>query len=174
MSNEATMELKRILPLLAVQIFIGGAVVHDILTRTSVELVMGAWSTGNFDNDDALDFLVRLEGAGADAVRQALEEVEGSGIQDYVQVDSAAAAIAAAELVAAALDGQTSQLPETAREWLDENRKSIATSSMQALARRAVERVLMKSELKDLWTEGGASAQSAAWENGVRELLKRL
>lgn len=135
---------------------------------------MGTWSTGSFDNDDASDFLVRLQSRGTDAVRNALEEVAGRDAQDYVQVDSAAAAIAAAEIVAAARDGQVSQLPETAQEWLDEHRESVAAPSMQALARRAVERVLMQSELKELWREGGPDAQSAVWENGVRELIKRF
>jgi hypothetical protein len=40
-----------------------------------------------------------------------------------------------------------------------------------ALARRAVERVLRASELRDLWAE---SPKSAIWQAEVAELLARL
>jgi hypothetical protein len=169
------MQLNRIARMLAAAtVIVGGTTILGMSTRPSVEFIMGTWSTGSFDNDDASDFLARLQSEGAEAVRNAFDEVVGRSLQYYIQVDSAAAAIAAAEIVAAALDGQVSQLPETAKEWLDENRGSVATPLMQALARRAIERVLMKSELKELWAEGGVTPHSAAWESGVQELLKRL
>ena len=135
---------------------------------------MGAWGTGSFENDDALNFLDRLEGHGVVAVTQAFREVTSLDADDYVEVDSASSAIAAAELVAAGHDGEVSQLPEPARQWLDKHHGSVATPDIQSVARRAVERVLMGSELKDLWSEGDDDAEAAAWEQSVRDLIQRL
>lgn len=135
---------------------------------------MGAWSTGSFDNDDAMDFVARLESDGADAIQAALAEVTGLDAQHYLEAPEASCAIAAAEIVAAARDGDVSRLPDDAREWLDDCRDSIVAPSLLASAHRAVERVLSHSELKELWEEGGANANTKAWEDGVRALIKRL
>ena len=134
---------------------------------------MGAWGTGSFENDDALDFLVRLEGGSA-AIAEALEDVTALDAQDYLEAPEASSAIAAAEIVAAAHDGDASQLSETVQAWLEAHRDSVSTPSLLALAHRAVERVLARSELKDLWEEGIADAQSEAWASGVRQLIGRL
>jgi hypothetical protein len=135
---------------------------------------MGAWGTGSFENDDALDFVIRLEHEGMTAVSAALEDVTGLGTQDYLEAPEASSAIAAGEVVAAARDGDVSGLPEAARDWLDEHGDSLATSALLALARRAVERVLMQSELKELWEEGGAEGQSKEWAACVHGLIARL
>lgn len=135
---------------------------------------MGAWGAGSFDNDDACDLVVRLEREGASAVLEALQEVTGLEVQDFLHVDSASAAIGAAEIVAAARDGDRSRLPEPTQEWLDEHGSTVASDTMAAMARRAAERVLLRSELKDLWQEGGTGADTAEWEEGVRALIERL
>jgi len=134
---------------------------------------MGAWGAGSFDNDDADDLVVRLESEGAGAIKAALEAVAGLGAQDYLEAPEASSAIAAAEVVAAAHDGDARQLPEEAERWLDQNRGSIKPRLL-GLARRAVERVLTQSELKDLWEAGGANPEFAQWAEGVRRLLGRL
>jgi hypothetical protein len=62
---------------------------------------MGAWGSGPFENDDALDFLSSLvmapPGERADQVRAALALPDG-----YVEIDEASEAVAAAALIAAA------------------------------------------------------------------------
>src|SRR5882757_10981146 len=50
---------------------------------------MGAWGAGSFENDDALDFVVRLEREGEAAVRVVLEEVTGLGARDYLEAEQA-------------------------------------------------------------------------------------
>ena len=135
---------------------------------------MGAWGTGSFDNDDALDFVVRLEHEGRAVIRSALEEVTKLDTGDYLEAPEASAAIAASEVLAAARDGQISRLPQAAQDWLDGHRSRLATPALITLGHRAVERVLTQSELKELWEEGGDEAQSKAWEEGVRELVARL
>lgn len=134
---------------------------------------MGAWGAGSFENDDALDFVVRLEREGEAAVRVVLEEVTGLGARDYLEAEQASSAIAASEVVAAARDGERSRLPQAVQDWLD-GRGDLASPALLALAHRAVERVLTQSELKELWEEGGASALSETWASGVRQLIARL
>jgi hypothetical protein len=135
---------------------------------------MGAWGAGSFENDDALDLVDRLQREGEAAIRAALEDVTGLGERDYLEAPEASAAIAAAEVVAAVHDAGVSRLPETAQEWVDTHRDGIVAPPLLPLARRALERVLKGSELKDLWEEGGVSAEALAWTNGVRHLMQRL
>jgi len=135
---------------------------------------MGAWGTGSFDNDDALDFVATLEREGSAAISAALERVAGLGVRDYLEAPDASSAIAAAEILAAARDGDASRLPEAAQDWLDGHADGLASPALLALALRGVERVLLQSELKELWEEGGADGQSEAWSNGLRHLITRL
>jgi Domain of unknown function (DUF4259) len=136
---------------------------------------MGALGTGSFDNDDALDFVVRLEREGETAIRAAFEDVTGLDARDYLEAPEASSAIAAGEVVAAARDGDVSRLPEAVQDWLLAGHgDGLATPALLALAHRAVERVLVQSELKELWEEGDGDAQSEAWEIGVRQLIARL
>ncbi len=135
---------------------------------------MGAWGAGSFENDDALDLVVRLEREGKTAIRAALEDVTRLGAEHYLEAPEASCAIAAAELVAAARDGDVSRLPETAQDWLAGQGDGFATAALLALAGRAVERVLAQSELRDLWEEGGAGAQPEAWRSSIRQLISRL
>jgi Domain of unknown function (DUF4259)/Immunity protein 26 len=135
---------------------------------------MGAWGTGSFENDDALDFVVRLEREGATAIRAALEDVTSLDARDYLEAPDASSAIAAGEILAAARDGDVSRLPEAAQDWLDGHADGLAGPALPALARRGIERILLQSELKDLWEEGGADGQSEAWLNGIRILITRL
>jgi hypothetical protein len=65
-------------------------------------------------------------------------------------------------------------VPEDARRWVDMQGDSIATTPLVEQARRALERILLRSELKDLWEEGHDDAQFHSWERGVRLLMTRL
>jgi hypothetical protein len=135
---------------------------------------MGAWGTGSFDNDDALDLVTELERDGHVAIQTALENVIGLGAREYLQAPAASAAIAASEIIAAARDRDVVRLPEDARRWVDIQGDSVATTPLVEQARRALERILLRSELKDLWEEGHDDAQFHSWERGVRQLMTRL
>jgi hypothetical protein len=54
--------------------------------------------------------------------------------------------------------------------WIAAHHKDFGEADV-ALARRAVERVLNNSELKDLWDDGGPENE---WRPVVEELLRRL
>jgi hypothetical protein len=130
---------------------------------------MGAWGHETFENDAALDWLGDLaEGAPAQ-FRDALSLVRGAEPDDYVDADDACAALAAAELVAAARTGKRERLPESAVQWLADHHDVIRPDDA-ALARAAIDRVLSGSELEELWQEGHA----APWRASVDELLRRL
>ena len=132
---------------------------------------MGAWGSGSFDNDEAMDWIGGFGADGANIIVEALEAITGLDPGDYIEQDAAAQAIAAAELVASARDGDTSRLPEDAVASLKENAGKINAAKLLAPARKALTRILKGSELKELWDD---SPDAEEWEDCVRELLERL
>jgi len=132
---------------------------------------MGAWGHGNFDNDDALDWFSEFEEAGVAAVSSALERVTVLSGNDYLEAPDASMALAAAEVVAAARDGNLSNLPDSVRQAFAKHRQSLAGLPLSELAYRAVVRVLRQSELKDLWEEG---KEGQIWHRGAESLVSRL
>jgi len=132
---------------------------------------MGAWGEKAFENDSALDWLNDLEAEGVDALRHILESVAETDEQDYLDVDDGAAAIAAAEIVAAARGRGRDRLTKPAIAWLDANAGELGEDDL-IVAAGAVERVVAgNSELRELWEEGGSDSP---WHADVRTLLKRL
>lgn len=112
---------------------------------------MGAWGTGPFENDSALDWLAEVEDVEPDqALLDAFEAVEGI---DYVEVDEGAIAVAAATILRAAMRREPIDRPEEAA------RMSVAiepTSELRRLAVVALDAVLGdRSELAELWAETG-------------------
>jgi len=131
---------------------------------------MGAWGHKSFENDSALDWLGDLADGEKSLVGEALDAVTSADEDDYLEVDEASAALAAAELVAAALGKGDDRLNEDAAAWLEEHR-AVAQGIGAARARKAVERVYKASELRELWDENGEDTE---WHADVRELLARL
>lgn len=132
---------------------------------------MGAWGEKSFENDSALDWLGGLEAGGVIALRAHLRMVGETDEREYLDLDDGAAAIAAAEIVAAAGGKGRERVPEYVVPWLDRNAKQISKNDL-ASARLAVERVLgANSELCALWSEGGVAT---SWHSDVGELLRRL
>lgn len=130
---------------------------------------MGAEGSKTFENDDASDWLSGFESDGAPAVQTALNAVLELDANDYVQATEAACAIAAAEVVAAAKDGDVSRLPEEYHDAIREHGEEIEEFGKPA--QRALNRVLRNSELKDLWEEQG---ELESWQDDLREIIERL
>src|SRR5213080_2413873 len=99
---------------------------------------MGAWGSGNFDNDHALDWMGDLNESDDPAmVRKKLNEVishPGSHLQkpsifgrilgrresmEQLDADVCCEGLVAAELVASALGHPPKELPDSARSWLE-------------------------------------------------------
>jgi len=131
---------------------------------------MGAWGHGSFENDSALDWTENsFKRGGAAAVDAALRHAAESAEDAYLDVDEASAAVAAAEFVAAARDGDLSKLDSLQNDFAA-HRQSLTSPHLVALARQALERVLRNSELQELWGEG----QDKSWLNEMSNLLTRL
>ncbi len=133
---------------------------------------MGAWGHRPFDNDDAADWVWELESAEDDRVLEAtLRVVAHASADAYVESDEAARAVAAAELVAAALDGDRGELiaggpyAEGALAWTEKNGGRVR-GELVPLALRARD----ESEARDLWDEAGADE----WLAGLAALERRL
>lgn len=131
---------------------------------------MGASGTGTFDDDDAMDWLDSFESDGPGAMKSALTTVAELGREDYLEAPEASHALAAAELVAAALGGEDDRLPDGFRPRFAKHIDAINDVDLTKLARKAVLRVLRSSELKELREDSG----DEEWEEGVRDLLERL
>lgn len=127
---------------------------------------MGAWGTGIFEDDAALDFVAEVTAAGGvtaveEALRVAAEEA-------YLDADLSARALVAAAVVASLSDGG-GELPDELRGWVAGREAPSGTVLRQAQS--AVLRVLRESELRDLWAE---SDELDAWCAGLQGLAARL
>lgn len=129
---------------------------------------MGVWGTGAFDNDEAIDWLYRLDAEGNELLLKTLEEA--TRCQEYLEVLVCFGGVAAAEIVAALKDGDISGLPDIARQWIGGQDKPPEDYLVQ-LALRAVRRIRMDSELKDLWSKSG---EITKWISTLAILEKRL
>ena len=132
---------------------------------------MGSWEKKAFENDSALDWLAELKAQGVPALRAILLTVAQTDEDEYLDIDDGASAIAAAEIVAAALGHGRDRVPPQVNTWLDANPGAILVEDL-VLARRAAERVLAaNSELRALRNDDGSSG---AWHADMRVLLTRL
>ena len=131
---------------------------------------MGAWGEGIFDNDAAGDWLDQLVESGKSAAIDKALSLAIKAKAGELEADEAAAALAAAEVVAAARGHRHAELPSEAREWLADA-GYVAAGATGELAAKAVQRVRDDSELAELWAEGD---DVAAWKRGIAALLDRL
>lgn len=123
-----------------------------------------------FENDDAIEWMEGFETDGPRAIDEALNAVGDLEAGEYVDGQMAAYAIAAAEVTAAARDGDDSHLPEAIAEAMEEHRDAINEGAFHKLALKAVTRVLKRSELKDQWDD----EEDETTLEEVRELQERL
>ena len=133
---------------------------------------MPGWGTGSFENEDAQNFLGRLNSVGVGDLRQMLAQAAG---RDYLETRISGAVVAAAEavaaLVAAAKDETASPAtPRQILEWISKNQAKTPPDLVD-LARRAVVKVRTNSELKDLWLEAEGLNE---WSSALRNLEARL
>ena len=129
---------------------------------------MGAWGVGPFDNDTAADWLAELEELGEAAIRDALTAAADPGDDAYIEIDAAAEALAAAEIVAASCGHAAPSLPAAALAWVGAH--GVPPDDLVELALGAAKRVGDASELRELWDE----AANPAWLTAVHDLRFRL
>ena len=132
---------------------------------------MGTWGTGSFENDSAADFIKEVVEDGAVALREALEIVLDPELDD-VEAEEGARALAAAEIVAAALLGDMKYISDDdLQSWIEDTDAAQLTAHRE-LALEAVERVIgPASELPELWEE---SNDQAGWQAEMQRLRSAL
>jgi hypothetical protein len=129
---------------------------------------VGAWGTGSFENDDAADWVAKLNTITPEELTRIL--VRAADDPEYLEGPGASAAVAAAEVVAALRGSGTDGTQAKIRDWVGKHPQAF-TAELQAVAIRAVDRVRRNSELKDLWMEADGLNE---WIAGLRELQERL
>ncbi|MGA8044661.1 MAG: DUF4259 domain-containing protein [Dermatophilaceae bacterium] len=133
---------------------------------------MGAWGTGPFQNDEALDFLAAVEEAGR-TVRLGpldgpLEHVVHSGA--YLEAPEVTEAVAAAAIVGAVLNPAAAAGEPGLPDWVALVPAERLDNELVELARRALRRALQPqdNEAHELWDEAGAAAE---WQGDLRRVL---
>lgn len=130
---------------------------------------MGTWGTGNFENDEAMDFCGSLDAAAGDEpLRAAFAAIDISDGSE-AEAPESCEALAAAELVAASRGHASSDLPADLSEYM----QSLLPPSdeLKAMACEAVSGVLQSSELVELWAD---SDDAEEWNRVMSGLIDRL
>jgi hypothetical protein len=129
---------------------------------------MGTWNVGPFENDAALDWLMDPD---AELSFGKVANALAIGGIEILEIDDAAQALAAAEIVAAAGGLPHPDLPEPGEAWAELNAR-IVKANLVAMARDAVVRVgARNSQLAEHWA---MAADGAAWRAGLDDLVGRL
>lgn len=132
----------------------------------------GAWDTGPFANDDALDWVWELsESNDLSVIETALNSAANSS--GSLEAPTASMAIAAAEVVAALRGNPRSDLPDEVTEWVQAHNVAVGDDLLK-IARKAIENTKKKdsSELAQLWLD--SEELMGAWLEDLDDLLKRL
>ncbi|MGF1742229.1 DUF4259 domain-containing protein [Vibrio profundum] len=137
---------------------------------------MGAWSEDNFGNDNASDWIWELEKSkGLNTLLSPIQSVLNEN--EYLEADICSEALAASEVIAAAITNDQAVLPDEARNWLNRKqgwligRKPQITAEHAKQALSAVQKVLSCSELQELWEEGGVNEK---WRTIQTNLIAKL
>ncbi|HZE98766.1 MAG TPA: DUF4259 domain-containing protein [Planctomycetota bacterium] len=129
---------------------------------------MGAWGPGNFQNDDALDWVGDLTDAkdGWAVIRATLADVIDA---EYAEAPECCNALAAAECIALCRKKPPASASPDAVSWSAAHGGELKDMD-RSLALQAVQRIRKDSELKELWEESG----DADWDDIVADLERRL
>jgi Domain of unknown function (DUF4259) len=142
------------------------------MQKLTKETQLAAWSANSFGNDAAMDWLDFLsDGGNHENVADALKDITEAPQEEFLDATVCCQAIAAAEIVACALETPPEQdFPEQAKVWLEENPFKV-TEEMAALAINAIDRIAIDSELKEYWEDSDARDE---WYKALEDLKLRL
>lgn len=131
---------------------------------------MGAWGTGSFENDTALDWCYNLEDSSDtkilwDAIEAVLQE-------EYLDADIAVEALAALEVAAGLKGRKGKEIPQEVEKWLEENSALRLPDNFYIRADLVLNRIIgSESELNELWEESDSYQE---WKKTVSELQSRI
>jgi Domain of unknown function (DUF4259) len=141
-------------------------------SASNVSDAVEAWGTASFENDPASDWFLLVEEAvmpGA-VIASALDTALADA--DYLGLDAACEAIAAAELSASCAGHAPDRLPDQVRHWVN-GHPHLPHDSEIDQAILAVQRVRAESELRELWDED-VDGREAKWLGEIDDLIARL
>lgn len=124
---------------------------------------MGTWASGSFGNDTAMDFVDDLKDFAA--LRRTLIKFDKNS--DELDADEASIALAACDLLAAAIGRPPADLPDAPGFGKQE-----VSDELLGTAKAIVQRVRENSELAELWSE--EEEGDAEWQGELNALLQRL
>jgi hypothetical protein len=127
---------------------------------------VGAWGVGSFENDDAMDLVADVEQSGWAAISQAMASAELPG---YLEAPTAARAIAASEVIAAALGHPPTAITPVGIRGATPKPSDLLRLKDAAL--RSLVRIRSASELAQLWKDAG---EREAWELTLDDIEGRL
>ena len=140
-----------------------------MLSCFSSVAMAGAWGEGSFENDEALDWVAKCtQTSNATVVSTS---IEGALKSPFIEASEGSEAVAAAEVVAAAMGKPNSKIPAEINMWLEHQPKpdliKLATHALLALERIKDPKT---SELSQLWSEN----KTGNWQSKITELEARL
>ena len=130
---------------------------------------MGAPGVGNFENEDALDWVSELEHAKSSSFIAETLRVVTEGGDEYLDANEARRALAAAEVVSVLNHAGSPRLPVEVKQWV--SRHNLGNPSLTQLALKAIQRIETASELSELWDE---SDRADEWYEVLDNLEARL
>jgi len=129
---------------------------------------VSAWGTGNFENDNVMDWVPELKTLAPADLAKILEEAADSA--EYLESPAACVALGAAEVVAALNGSPAVSAPKEVDAWVKQHPQA-PTAELKDAALRATDRVRRNSELKDLWMEADGLSE---WIEVLKDLQARL
>lgn len=147
---------------------------------------MGAWGSGNFENDSSLDWVCELElpkskffgFVKTNPLKYCFSPVnEVLKAEDWIDCEDCTLTLASGECIAALRGSPIDDLPEEVVEWVGAVQGlEVSAEEMQRLI-EAVKRVrnAEKSELRCLWAETQDDGEpDPEWIAAVDDLIRRL
>lgn len=133
---------------------------------------MGAWGTGIYENDEALDFIEQLKES-TDAYDLMKDKLQEASATDYMEVDVGNAVLVVVDIVCNVLNHSIAEIEnEDLQDWLETNR-SLDVHTLKDLALLALENILgEESELNELWQEN--EEEYPAWRGQIERLVRNL
>lgn len=139
---------------------------------------MGTWGLKNFENDGAADFTDDVLGNGKNLIKETILKVSEMNSDEYLEAPDCENALAAIEFIAAYKGNPSDDLPEDISLWIKENdllnfKSSFFSKKVNIvdLSLKAIDRILLNSELKELWEE---SSEFEDWKKVVLDLKERI
>jgi Domain of unknown function (DUF4259) len=133
---------------------------------------MGAWGSGIFEDDTAMDFFDGLY-ASDKPLQHLKDALEESSTADYLEYGAGQNALVSGAIIDSILNGIRHAEDLDDLDTFIEQHKTLDVAPLKVLASAAVRRVLSEgSELRELWAEN--TTEFPKWRENLESLAVRL